>query len=113
MAAAPISAFIADAEVAKAVVDTAIVADVWTPIAAVKAVAIVVVAPVAGGPKSTLVGSLDPDAGYPVITALRPGPVSGSPEIVVAWGGRLFIVGQGWGRLVGVLDRLCAVARIV
>jgi hypothetical protein len=113
VAATPVSALVADAEIAKAVIDAAIVADMGPPIAAVEAVAVVVVAPIAGGPESTLVGSLNPTAGHPVVIALTPGPVAGRPEIAVAGGGRLLIVGQGRWRLIGVLNWLSAVAWIV
>ena len=67
MATAPVASLVAEANVAKAVIDAAIEADVRTPIATVKAIAVVPVAPVAGGPKSTLVGSLNPPAGHPVV----------------------------------------------
>ena len=50
MAAAPVTALVADADISKSVVDAAIVADVGAPVATVKAVAVMVVAPVAGGP---------------------------------------------------------------
>jgi len=113
VASAPVAALVAEAEVAKAVVNTAIVADVRTPVTAVKAVAVVVVAPVAGGPESALVGSLDPPAGHPVIVTLRPGPVAGGPKIAVAGRGGLLVVGQGRRRLIRVLDRLSAVTWIV
>jgi hypothetical protein len=113
MAAAPVAALVPDTDITKAVVNAAIVADVGTPVAAVKAVAVVVVAPVAGGPESALVGSLNPDAGDPVIAALTPGPVAGRPEIAVAGILRLFVVGQGRRRLIGVFDWLNAVAGIV
>ena len=113
MAAAPVATLVAEADVAKAIVDAAIVADVGTPVATVKAVAVVVEAPVAGGPESALVGSLNPSAGYPVIATLAPCPVAGRPEIAIAGGGRLVVVGDGRRRLIGVFDRLCAVAGIV
>jgi len=113
MAAAPVTALVADADISKSVVDAAIVADVGSPVTAVKAIAVVVVTPVAGCPESTLIGSLNPYAGYPVVSALAPGPVAGCPEIVVAGGLGLFVVGKRRGRLIRVFDRLIAVAGIV
>jgi len=112
VAAAPVTALVANAYVAKAVVDAAIVADVRAPIATVKSVAVMPEAPVAGGPESALVGSLNPDAGHPVITGRRPGPVAGGPEVVVAGSLRLFVIGQRRGRLLRIGNRLLSVARV-
>ncbi len=67
MAATPITALVAKTYIPKTVVDAAIVADVPAPVSPVKAVAVVIEAPVAGGPKSALIGSLNPGAGHPVI----------------------------------------------
>jgi hypothetical protein len=113
VSAAPVAALVADANIAVAVIDSAVETDVGTPVATVKPIAVIVVAPVAGRPQRALVGSLHPSAGNPVITALAPGPVAGRPQIAVAGRGRLVIVGQGRWRLIGVFDRLCAVAGIV
>ena len=44
---------------------------------------------------------------------MAPGPVAGCPEIVVAGGLGLFVVGKRRGRLIRVFDRLIAVAGIV
>ena len=111
--AAPVAALVPDADIAKAVIDAAIEADVRTPVATVKAITVIVVAPVAGRPERTLVGSLHPSAGNPIIAALTPAPVAGRPQIAVAGRRRLVVVGQGRWRLIGVFDRLRAVAGIV
>ena len=113
VSAAPVAALVADAHIAKAVIHAAIVADVRTPIPAVKPIVVIVIAPVAGGPQRALVGSLHPTAGNPVITALAPGPVAGSPKIIVAGSLRLVVVGQGRRRLIGVFHWLCAIPWIV
>ena len=89
---APVTALVAVTGVAKAVIDAAIIADVLTPIAGVIAVGVVPVAPVAGGPKCALVGSLNPCAGNPIIAVWRPGPVARRPDIVVAGVLRLVVV---------------------
>jgi len=102
--AIPVAAVIADAGVTKAVVDAAIEADVAAPVTAMEAPAIVVPAPVAGGPESTIVGRGAPCAGDPVVARRRPAPVTGSPDVVGFGGFRLIVDGQGWRRLVGVLD---------
>ena len=112
VAATPITAFVAEAYIPKTVVDAAIVADMSAPVAAVKAVAVMIEAPVAGRPKCALVGSLNPGAGHPVIALGRPGPVAGCPDIVVAGRIWLFVVGQGRRRLRSVGIRLFAVTRI-
>jgi hypothetical protein len=111
--AAPVAALVADADVAKAVIDAAIVADVWTPVATVKAIAVIVVAPVAGGPERALIGSLHPSAGNPVVTASTPGPVAGRPKIAVARRLGLVVIWQGRRRLIRVFHGLSAVAGIV
>jgi hypothetical protein len=102
--AIPVAAVIADAGVAKAVVDAAIEAYVAAPVAAMKAPAIVVPAPVGGGPESTVVGRGAPCAGNPVIARRRPAPVAGSPDVVGFGGFRLIVDGQGWRRFVGIFD---------
>ena len=113
VAAAPVAALVAEADVAKAVVDAAVVADMPAPVAAIEAVAMVVVAPVAGGPECALVGSLDPGAGNPVVTHGSPGPIARGPDIVVAGILGLIVVGQRRRRLRGVVGRLLAVTGIV
>jgi len=110
VAAAPVTALVAEANVAKTVVHAAIEANILAPVAAVKPVVVMPVAPVAGRPQGTLVGSLNPHAGHPVVVALRPGPIAGRPEIIVAGRLRLVIVGQRRRRLVCGIRRLLAVA---
>jgi hypothetical protein len=114
MASAPVTALVAVSTIAEAVVDAAIVADVLAPVAGVKPVSVIPVAPVAGGPERALVGSLDPCAGYPLVAVVRrPSPVAGRPQIVVAGSRRLIVVGQRRGRLgIGIL-RLLPVTGIV
>jgi hypothetical protein len=113
MAAAPVAALVTVADVAKAVIDTAIVADVLAPVAGVKPVGIIPVAPVAWGPESAFVRSLHPRAGHPGIAVSTPGPVSGRPDIAVAGNRRLIVVGQGRWRLGSGVFRLLSVTRII
>jgi hypothetical protein len=113
VATTPITALVPEADVAEAVVDAAIVADVPAPVAAVKAVAVMPEAPVARGPESTLVGSLNPRPRHPVITHWSKGPIAGCPDVVVARVLRLVVVGQGRRRLRGVGVGLLPVARII
>lgn len=94
-AAAPVSAVEAYAEVAEAVVDTAVVANVGAPVACVPEVAAVAVAPVAGGPESAGVGRCDPGARNPLVTVAGPCPVAGGPYIAIAGSGGLVVV-RNW-----------------
>jgi hypothetical protein len=93
VAAAPITALVAEAHIAKAVVDAAIEANVWTPIATVEAIAAVPEAPVSGSPESADIGSLHPNAGHPVVAGRPPGPIAGRPKVSVAGSGRLLVFG--------------------
>jgi hypothetical protein len=113
MSTTPVAALVANADVPKAVINTAIVANVLTPVSAVKTVVVMPVAPVTGGPQSALVGSLHPRAWHPIIAVLTPGPVSGRPEIAVVGSRWLVVVGQWRRRLIRVGYGLRAVAGIV
>ncbi len=102
----PVAAVIADAGVAEAVVDAAVEADVQSPEAAMEAPAIVIPAPIAGGPEGTVVGWSAPGAGDPVVTGGCPVPVAGGPDVVGRGGDGLVIDWQRRRRFVGVFDRL-------
>jgi AmiR/NasT family two-component response regulator len=67
MVVIPIAALVAEADIAEAIVDAAVVADVSAPIAPVELVTVVSPAPVAWRPQSTLIRSFNPGAGHPVI----------------------------------------------
>ena len=101
--AVPVAAEVADTDVAEAVVNTAVVADVRAPVAAVEAVASAVETPVGRGPKSAVVGRRAPDAGNPVVAGRAPGPVAGCPEVVGIGGVGLIVVRERWWGLGGVL----------
>src|ERR1035437_5809780 len=109
----PVAPLVADPDIAEAVIDAAIEADMRAPVATVKPIAVIVVAPVAGRPECALVGSLHPSSGNPVVALGPPDPVAGRPQIAVAGSRRLIVIGQGRRRLIGVFDRLRAVAGIV
>jgi hypothetical protein len=102
--ATPIAAVVADAGVAEAIVDAAVKADVRAPESPVEAPAIVIPAPVAGGPEGAVVGWSAPGAGDPVVAGGSPVPIAGGPDVVGRGGFRLLINGQGRRRLVGVFD---------
>ncbi len=101
--AVPVATEEADADVAEAIVDATVVADVGAPVAGIEAVATAVVAPVGRGPKGTIVGGRAPGAGNPVVAAITPGPVAGGPHVVGIGRGRLIVVGQGRRRLIGIV----------
>ena len=98
----PIATEVADADVSVAVVDTTVEANVGTPVAAVKAIAVAVVAPVGRRPESTVVRGWAPDAGNPVIATGTPCPVAGRPDVVDLGSGWLVVLDQGGRSLVGV-----------
>jgi hypothetical protein len=102
--ASPIAAVVADAGVAKAVVNAAVKADVEAPEAAMEAPAVVIPAPVAGSPEGAVVGWSAPSAGNPVVAGGSPAPIAGGPDVVGFGGFGLLIDGQGWRWLVGVFD---------
>jgi hypothetical protein len=104
--AAPIATVIANAGVAEAVVDATVEANVRAPEAAMKAVAVVIPAPIAGGPEGAVVGWSAPGAWDPVVAGGSPVPVAGSPDVVRCRGDGLFINRKRRGRLVGVFDGL-------
>jgi hypothetical protein len=83
----PIAAIVAIAGVTEAVVNAAIEADVQTPIAAVEAPAIVIPAPITGGPESAIIRRSAPGAWNPIIACGSPTPVARGPDVV---GGRSF-----------------------
>jgi hypothetical protein len=113
MPTSPIAALVANANIAKAIIDAAIVADVRTPIATVKSVAVMIEAPITGRPESSLVRSLNPAAGHPVIAARAPRPITWRPEIVVARSRWLIVFRQRRRRLRRVARRLNSIARII
>jgi hypothetical protein len=99
--AAPVSAVEANAEVAEAIVEATIVADEGAPIAGVPGVAAKAHAPVSGGPECVGVGRFNPGALHPFVTVTGPCPVAGSPDVAVAGGFGLLVVGDGRRGLVG------------
>jgi len=75
----PISALIAAAHITEAVIDTAIVTNVRTPIPVMPEIAAANERPIRRGPERADVRSNDPRSGNPVITAGSVPPVTGSP----------------------------------
>jgi len=113
VASTPVAALIAAADIAKAVVDTAVVANMRAPVAPIVPIAVVAETPIAGCPQGALVGSLSPDSGNPVVAGWSVGPVAGRPQVAVSWSRRLLVVWQRRRRLGSVSRRLHAVARVI
>src|SRR6476620_2025759 len=87
----PISALVADAPIAEAVVDTAIISDVRPPISGVQSVKTTVVAPVAGRSQQPYNRRQHPGTRYPVIVIPTVGPVAWCPYVAGAWTERVLV----------------------
>jgi hypothetical protein len=96
----PVAALIPEANVAEAVVDAAVVADVATPISTVKTVPAAIIAPIRRCPQSALVRCIDPRAGDPIVALGSVVPIARGPDIVVTRRRRLLVLRQ-WGRGLG------------
>lgn len=84
LAAPPITAVIAAARVAVAIIDAAIEADLWSPIPVMPVVRIVDKCPVARSPKQSDFRRKYPRAGHPVVAVdFVISPITGNPDI--AW----------------------------
>src|SRR5215472_8517589 len=83
VASAPVSAVEAGAGIAKAIVNSAVEADSWSPVAAVPDVETFTPTPIAGSPKQARLRSDHPRAGNPeiVLVLVTVGPVAGNPDI--------------------------------
>ena len=90
------------ADVAEAIVDAAIEADVQAPEAPVVAIPVAIVAPVAGRPECTAVGCGTPRARNPVVTHGSPCPVAWSPDVVWLGSRWLLVHRQRRWRLAGI-----------
>ena len=90
----PISALVADASIAEAVVDAAIISDVRPPVSGVPSVKATIVAPVAGRPQQPDNRWQHPGTRYPVIVILTVGPVAWRPYVAGAWAERLLVNGK-------------------
>jgi hypothetical protein len=94
--AAPLAASKADASIAEAIVDAAVVADVAAPIAAMEGVVTIRPVPVVGRPQRAFIGSRNPGAGHPVVVSIviGVGPIAGRPHQVGLRADRLHIDGH-------------------
>jgi len=91
----PICAVVATPRVSIAVIDAAVVTNMRTPVTRVPVVVSVVVAPPGRRPERSYIRGKHPHPGDPIIAVARIIPVTGRPNIVVAGGGRLAVIGKG------------------
>ena len=77
--AIPIAALIAMAAIAEPIVDAAIESDMRSPVAGIKAVGVVFITPIGGGPEIADGWRFNPDAGDPEVAILGISPVARSP----------------------------------
>lgn len=108
----PIATLIAVSEITVAVIHPAIETYVRTPIAAVPAVSASEKIPISRRPQRTHVGCKHPRSRHPVIASRRPVPISGGPDVVIAWAVGLLINRQLRWRL-GSINLLLIGAFIV
>jgi hypothetical protein len=99
--AVPVAAEVSETDVAEAVVDSSVEADMRAPVTAVEAIVDAAPAPVGRRPERAIVRRRNPFAGDPIVAIIAPGPVAGSPEIVGVRVGRLVVIWQRRRRLVG------------
>ncbi len=81
VAAAPVTARVADAGVAEPIIYAAIEANLRAPVAGIPTIETAGECPIAGSPEQTESGWLYPRAGNPVITVGSVGPVTRNPQI--------------------------------
>jgi hypothetical protein len=96
----PVSALISASYVAKAIVHSAIEADITAPIASDQAIAAAEESPVSGSPESAFIRRCSPGAGHPVIAVGGIIPVTRGPEITGFRDRRLLVFGK-FGRRLG------------
>jgi hypothetical protein len=108
VAALPVTAVIAAAGVAEAVVHTAVETNVLAPKAAVKEIATAEEAPVAGRPEGTVEGRRAPGSGDPIVADGGVSPIAGGPEIVGRGGFGLLVFRERRWRLVCFFESLLA-----
>ena len=85
----PLAAYVAEAEIAEAVIDAAVEAHVRPPVSRMPQVNSARETPVSRSPQRARVGWGSPGARYPVITIRTIGPIAGTPDITGLRAGRL------------------------
>lgn len=108
----PVAALVANSDIAKSVVDAAIEADVRSPVATIKSIAVMPESPIARCPERTNIRSLHPRSRDPIVAVGRVTPIAGSPQVSIVGRRRLVVIGQGGRGLRCIGDGLRTIARI-
>ena len=115
--ALPVTAHIAQPDIAEAIVDAAIESHVGAPVTGAPYVQPIGEPPVSGRPQGAVIGRQHPGAGHPEKSVAVAAPVARHPQIAVGRGRRLHILGQGRRRFRAAVHqrkiRGCRVAAIV
>src|SRR5579863_4285316 len=84
-ASTPLSAIKTGAKVSEPVIDAAIEANVWTPVAGIPEIKTVIPTPISGRPQETRLRRFHPGARHPVVSIVVViGPVAGNPHEALA-----------------------------
>src|SRR6202012_1248528 len=92
----PLAAGETNSHISKSVVHTAIVANVWPPVAGMKEIRTTLKSPVRGRPEQTWFRSRHPRARHPVVAIRAVSPVARSPHIANLRADRLLIHRHHW-----------------
>src|SRR5580704_14419501 len=89
VSAIPAASVIPVPGVAKSVGDSTVEPDVFAPISLVEHKGTATPPPISGGPEEAGLGRFHPGTGDPVVAAISPRPIAGSPEVAVSGARRL------------------------
>src|ERR1035438_10198211 len=86
ISALPISALEARAPISESIVDTAVEADMFSPVPGIPKISSVAPSPIPGGPQKSRFRRKHPSGRYPVVVGVVviPSPVTGRPKITLA-----------------------------
>ena len=89
----PATTFVAAAEVAIPIIDSAVITYLRRPVARVEGVSVIAPSPIRRSPEESGLGRQYPCSGHPVVIAERvvPGPLAGRPDITLVWQNRLLV----------------------
>jgi hypothetical protein len=92
----PISALVADAAIAEAIVDAAVKPYIFTPVTAMPGVHVISPTPITRSPEKANLGSHHPGSRNPEVTFISIRPVAGRPYITIAGSHWLHVHRQSW-----------------
>ncbi|GAB3075654.1 hypothetical protein GCM10027287_08510 [Bordetella muralis] len=102
--ALPIAAVVSRADIAKAIIDAAVIAYLAAPVTRMPAIEVADETPITRRPECADERRHDPGARHPVIPAMINRPIAGRPDIAWAGNHRLIVDGQRWWRRVPCVD---------